>query len=440
MSLMCLIGMHKWDACKCSNCGKTHDESHAWAGCKCSKCGKTRDEGHDWTADCEKCATCGKTVAGAHEWSGCKCSKCGKTRDEDHAWSGCKCVKCGQTRDEEHSWAVCECSKCYKTDHVWDGCKCSKCGKTRNEDHAWAGCQCSKCGSMRDEGQDWSKDPQLCAICGITWDELPAWERHKNRNRNPCNNGHTFDGCKCSQCGKIEHAWDGCRCSKCGKTRDEDHAWVGCECSKCGKTRDEGHVFINCQCYTCGKTNHMWDGCRCSKCGKIEHAWIGCQCSKCGKIEHAWHGGKCANCGKAHPDYIPIESIRWQIYNCLDSSDMSIIEQAISGNVDESAVASVLYKIYKYSYLFNYANDKTICSSGDCGMPLFNSRCPICRRTFYEEDFNSEGRHKAAVVIGKALWNAGGLTLMESVLRRFPEQRKSFVVSHAWDRIGRWFA
>jgi ankyrin repeat protein len=61
MALKCMVGMH------------------AWSGCKCSQCGSTRDEGHDWTADCEKCARCDKTRSGAHAWSGCKCSRCGAT-------------------------------------------------------------------------------------------------------------------------------------------------------------------------------------------------------------------------------------------------------------------------------------------------------------------------------------------------------------------------
>lgn len=44
MSFKCIIGIHTWD------------------GCKCSKCGKTRDEQHDRTEDCEINSKCGKII------------------------------------------------------------------------------------------------------------------------------------------------------------------------------------------------------------------------------------------------------------------------------------------------------------------------------------------------------------------------------------------
>lgn len=88
---------------------------------------------------------------------------------------------------------------------------------------------------------------------------------------------HTWDGCKCTNCGKIRdegHDWskDCEKCSRCGKTRENAHTWAGCKCTNCGKTRDEGHNWSkDCEkCSICGVTRqnaHQWDGIRCSKCG-----------------------------------------------------------------------------------------------------------------------------------------------------------------------------
>jgi hypothetical protein len=91
MGLMCLIGKHKWD------------------GCKCLVCGKTRNEGHDWKKDCQKCSRCGMERRDAHKWNGCKCSVCGKTRDEGHDWEGCKCRKCAKVIDlQDELWDALE--------------------------------------------------------------------------------------------------------------------------------------------------------------------------------------------------------------------------------------------------------------------------------------------------------------------------------------------
>jgi hypothetical protein len=79
MNLLCLVGLHTSQGCKCARCGKTRDEGHNWSGCRCLVCGKARDEGHNW--------------------SGCKCLNCGKTRDEGHSWSGYRCSNCGEIRN-----------------------------------------------------------------------------------------------------------------------------------------------------------------------------------------------------------------------------------------------------------------------------------------------------------------------------------------------------
>ena len=58
MSFKCNIGLHPWDGCKCSDCGKIRDAEHdVAADCgKCSRCGTTfNDDAHDWSQDCDKC-------------------------------------------------------------------------------------------------------------------------------------------------------------------------------------------------------------------------------------------------------------------------------------------------------------------------------------------------------------------------------------------------
>lgn len=117
MSIMCHIGKHTWN------------------GCKCAVCNKTRDEKHDWKSNCEECSICRAARQGAHRWSGCKCAVCGKTRDEKHDWA-----------------RNCE--------------GCSICGSVRQNAHSWSGCRCTACGTTRDEGHDWGKDSKKCSRCG----------------------------------------------------------------------------------------------------------------------------------------------------------------------------------------------------------------------------------------------------------------------------------
>jgi len=100
MSLNCKIGLHKWDGCKCSNCGTTRNEHHVYTNdCgTCSICGTTHDELHDWSKDCEKCTKCGKTRSNHHNWlNDCeKCAKCSKIRSDQHKVVGGICSLCGQ--------------------------------------------------------------------------------------------------------------------------------------------------------------------------------------------------------------------------------------------------------------------------------------------------------------------------------------------------------
>ena len=161
MTFKCKIGLHSWD------------------GCKCSECGKTRDEQHEWSMDCEECSKCYTTRESQHSWNGCLCEKCKKIRSEQHDWSKdcCKCSKCGtESESNEHDFTKdCQtCSKCGTTfekmwgfGHQWESnCeKCSVCGKSRKNIHVWTGCKCFICGR---EKHDWSADNLICFKCGIS--------------------------------------------------------------------------------------------------------------------------------------------------------------------------------------------------------------------------------------------------------------------------------
>lgn len=87
-----------------------------------------------------------------------------------HNWGGCKCAKCGKTRDEGHNWSRdCE--------------RCAVCGAPRQSAHSWDGCKCSTCGKARDAGHNWNQDCERCANCGAT-------------RENPAK----LNGCTCAIC------------------------------------------------------------------------------------------------------------------------------------------------------------------------------------------------------------------------------------------------
>ncbi len=257
---------------------------HAWEGCQCSKCGKIRNEQHDWSDDCNECSVCGTTRPDAHTWDGCKCSKCGKTRNDQHDWGkNCeKCSKCGKTRDGGHDWSKdCE--------------KCTRCGSERMDAHQWSGCKCGSCGRCKPQGTirfvllvtSHPIKPSTEQMAAFLMDILPEFKaQDKDTGKvgflwvtKPMHSvdvpslamktfgSHIMDSskytyrilhiglkggeAKCfvvydgasNEAHTIAHAWDGCICQKCGKTRDVGHDWKSdCEkCSKCGKTRSNGH-------------------------------------------------------------------------------------------------------------------------------------------------------------------------------------------------------
>jgi len=100
MSIKCSIGLHTWNDCTCSACGKIRDEHHLLSiDCeKCSKCGTVIENQHNWTKDCQKCSKCGKTREVEHSWKkDCeKCSMCGKVRKGHHHLVDGICSVCGK--------------------------------------------------------------------------------------------------------------------------------------------------------------------------------------------------------------------------------------------------------------------------------------------------------------------------------------------------------
>ena len=188
MALTCSFGLHKWDGCKCTGCGKFRDEAHKWDGCKCGGCGKLRDESHKW--DGCKCPSCGHVRDEGHVWKGCKCAACGQVRNEGHRWKDCeKCADCGQVRNNGHDWSK-DCERCahcgkrrYDPPHKWDGCKCAACGEVRNEAHRWEGCKCATCGQVRNEAHQW--DACHCRVCGLVQhegnDSYHDWSQDENQ-------------------------------------------------------------------------------------------------------------------------------------------------------------------------------------------------------------------------------------------------------------------
>jgi uncharacterized protein (TIGR02145 family) len=99
MEMKCKIGIHNWDGCQCTNCGKIRNEHHDLSkDCEtCAKCGTTIANHHDWSHDCERCHKCGKTRKNEHSWTqNCEmCSKCGQKRYDMHHMENGMCTICG---------------------------------------------------------------------------------------------------------------------------------------------------------------------------------------------------------------------------------------------------------------------------------------------------------------------------------------------------------
>jgi len=48
MSVRCVLHIHRWNGCRCLDCGKVRDKKHTWDGCTCLICHVTRDSDHMW--------------------------------------------------------------------------------------------------------------------------------------------------------------------------------------------------------------------------------------------------------------------------------------------------------------------------------------------------------------------------------------------------------
>lgn len=80
-SILCKIGVHSWQGCRCKVCEKTRDQNHSWTGCRCQSCSARRDLEHDW--------------------DGCKCSRCFAKREQEHRWKEFICARCRRFRFPE---------------------------------------------------------------------------------------------------------------------------------------------------------------------------------------------------------------------------------------------------------------------------------------------------------------------------------------------------
>lgn len=59
MHILCKVGKHNWDRCKCLHCGKLRDEGHDWR--KDGEILQPDRAGVTLSQVLEKCATCGAT-------------------------------------------------------------------------------------------------------------------------------------------------------------------------------------------------------------------------------------------------------------------------------------------------------------------------------------------------------------------------------------------
>jgi uncharacterized protein (TIGR02145 family) len=157
------------------------------------------------------------------------------------------------------------------------------------------------------------------------------------------------------------HSWDGCKCSACGKIRDTEHeVSEDCgKCSRCGRTFDE--------------EAHDWtsDCDKCSVCGKTrnnQHSWLkDCEkCSKCGKIQtnkHRFEGGICQICGNGTFHDVNDGSV-YRVKKIGDQIIMAenFAKKPAKGNFwayddDES-------NLLKYGYLYDWEAAKNLAPQG----------------------------------------------------------------------------
>ena len=111
MSLVCKLGVHQWEWCRCSRCGLERARNHRWEGCRCGICGATRNQDHryvDAGDDC-RCTACGHITS--HVWRpasrgpyGCGCFFCGAVREHDWEAGQGLCRVCRRCREDTHTY------------------------------------------------------------------------------------------------------------------------------------------------------------------------------------------------------------------------------------------------------------------------------------------------------------------------------------------------
>lgn len=197
---------------------------------------------------------------------------------------------------------------------------------------------------------------------------------------------HSWDGCKCSDCGMIKdenHLWDRCRCIKCGYSRDENHVYNDCLCEKCGKIRNENHTWEGCICKKCNQKRdeqHTWksDDCStCEKCGKVaklNHTWSGCKCRICSKTRdefHQWVGLKCSKCGIVNT--ISQKQLNDKLLSAIKKKDFPVeeIKNLILDDADIEISDNSMWTPLHYAVFYN---------SKELVLFLINSGCKIDAR------------------------------------------------------------
>lgn len=176
MSLLCTLGGHRWNGCKCENCFKKRDERHHWNGCRCTVCGEKRDVDHHWKGVIVH-AVERQEMRRNRTTTGPTTARCAvtakKSREVEHAWVGPQCWQhCGKCHipyveyPEHHEFDhsrgsadLCTCIKCDRYCHDFDGwssCWCLRCRQFCHSFVSYAGScgseQCERCGETSTAG------------------------------------------------------------------------------------------------------------------------------------------------------------------------------------------------------------------------------------------------------------------------------------------------
>lgn len=68
-------------------------------------------------------------AVGLHHWQGCRCARCSARRDKLHEWNACECIRCGKIKSA-HNWVFVQRYNSRGGEHnAYDLYKCTFCGK-----------------------------------------------------------------------------------------------------------------------------------------------------------------------------------------------------------------------------------------------------------------------------------------------------------------------